>query len=284
MSLKVARTVTELRQMVQSARANGNRIGLVPTMGALHHGHLSLIEHISTKADTVVVSIFVNPSQFGEGEDFEAYPRNEAQDLNKLSDTQAEIVFLPSVQEMYPRGDATVVQVDGITARFEGEARPGHFDGVATVVSKLLMQCQPDVAIFGEKDYQQLAVIRRFVKDLSIPVDILGARIIREADGLAASSRNIYLTGDQRAVAGQLNCILKDLVHQIEDGHPIANAEEAAKARLIEAGFTSVDYVAVVCAESLEPLKNLDRAARVLAVARMGKVRLLDNMAALPKG
>lgn len=282
MPLKIARTVAELRQMVQSAKSRGNRVGLVPTMGALHHGHLSLVEHISTQAETIVVSIFVNPSQFGEGEDFNAYPRNESDDLQKLENTKATIAFLPTVEEMYPDGDSTIVQVAGLTTLFEGEARPGHFAGVATVVSKLLLQCLPDVAIFGEKDYQQLAVIRRFVRDLSMPVEILGAPIIREQDGLAASSRNVYLSADDRTVAGKLNVVLRNLVQRVEAKNPITDEEESAKAALLEAGFTAVDYVAVVCAATMEPMETLNREARVIAVARIGKVRLLDNMAISP--
>ncbi len=276
---RVVRTVTELRQFVQSSRAQGKTIGLVPTMGALHHGHLSLISEISKHVDLPIVSIFVNPTQFGEGEDFETYPREEEADLEKLADTGTALVYAPDAHEMYPPGDITTVSVGGITDRFEGAARPGHFDGVATVVSKLLLQCLPDAAIFGEKDYQQLAVIRQFVRDLAVPVDILGGPIIREADGLAASSRNAYLSETGRKVAGQLNVILAGLVAEIVAGGSIEQAEQTATNALLVAGFNTVDYVAVVDPATLEPITVVNRSARVLTVARIDGVRLLDNMA-----
>ncbi len=277
--LEVVRTVAELRDRVANARSSGLRIGLVPTMGALHHGHLSLVDAISDKADLIVVSIFVNPTQFGEGEDFEAYPRDENSDLAKLSATAASLVYAPSVEEMYPAGDSTTIRVSGISERFEGMHRPGHFDGVATVVSKLLLHSAPDVAVFGEKDYQQLAVIRQFVKDLAIPSSIIGAPIVREADGLAASSRNVYLSEPAREIAGNLNVILTALVQEAKSGMELRACEEQAVKALLAAGFDDVDYVSIVDAQSLDTLSSLDRPARVLAVARLEKVRLLDNMA-----
>lgn len=279
MSLKIVRTVKELRTATQKARAQGDRIGLVPTMGALHHGHLSLVDQIAPVAETIVVSIFVNPSQFGEGEDFQAYPRNEAEDVKKLSGTNASIVYIPGVDEMYPEGDTTTVSVGGISENFEGAVRPGHFDGVATVVSKLLLQCQPDAAIFGEKDYQQLAVIRRFVRDLAIPVDIMGAPIIRESDGLAASSRNVYLSTQERFIAGKFNVMLNSATKALVSGQPVADVEKSTTAALLDAGFNAVDYVAVVCAETLTPLDKINKPARIVAAARLGSTRLLDNMA-----
>lgn len=275
----VVRTVSDLRTFVSNARQQGNRIGLVPTMGALHHGHLSLVDEISAHADVVIVSIFVNPTQFGEGEDFDTYPRTEHEDLAKLAATGAKLVYAPGVTEMYPPGDTTTISVSGISERFEGAARPGHFDGVATVVSKLLLQCQPDVAIFGEKDFQQLAVIRQFVRDLAIPTEIMGAPIVREADGLAASSRNAYLNPKARKTAGNFNVILKRLVEDAGAGIGLREVEKKAVDALRQAGFDSVDYVAIVDPVTLEPLERLDRDARVLSVARIGKVRLLDNMA-----
>ena len=276
---EVVRTVTELRARVTAARTDGKSIGLVPTMGALHHGHLSLVDEISSQSDFIVVSIFVNPTQFGEGEDFDAYPRDEQTDLEKLAPTAASLVYAPTVGEMYPDGDATTVSVEGISDNFEGAQRPGHFDGVATVVSKLLLQCLPDVAIFGEKDYQQLAVIRRFVKDLAIPVAIIGGPIIREADGLAASSRNVYLDTNARQIAGQFNLVLKQLIKDVQAGASLRDAESKASASLMKAGFNAVDYVSIVDPNTLEVLETLDRNARVLSVARLQKVRLLDNMA-----
>ncbi len=275
----VVRTIKGLRQFVQAVRKNGQTVGLVPTMGALHHGHLSLITEISKHVDVPIVSIFVNPTQFGEGEDFEIYPRDEQSDLQKLVGTGTALVFAPHASEMYPAGDATTVSVSGISDRFEGAERPGHFDGVATIVSKLLLQCLPDAAIFGEKDFQQLAVIRQFVRDLAIPVSIVGGPIIREADGLAASSRNAYLSKRGRAVAGQLNVLLKALAADVRGGNDISRAEKTASDALIDAGFEAVDYVAVVDPATLVPLTALNGIARVLAVARIDGVRLLDNMA-----
>jgi len=276
---RVVRTVKELRQFVLASRSGGKTIGLVPTMGALHHGHLSLVSEISKHVDVPIVSIFVNPTQFGKDEDFGTYPREEQADLEKLTSTNTSLVFAPTVDEMYPVGDVTTVSVNGITSLFEGEARPGHFDGVATVVSKLLLQCQPDFAIFGEKDFQQLAVIRQFVRDLSVPTTIIGGPIIREADGLAASSRNAYLSEPGRKVAGQLNIILKALVKNISQGGNIRHAEEDASSALLKAGFDTVDYVSVVDPSTLEPASAVIQSARVLAVARIDGVRLLDNMA-----
>lgn len=279
MSPPVVRTVAGLRAFVAEQRTAGRTVGLVPTMGALHRGHLSLVDEILNHADVAVVSIFVNPTQFGEGEDFSTYPRDEATDLGALATTGAALAFIPEVSEMYPPGDSTRVSVAGISERFEGAARPGHFDGVATVVSKLLLQCLPDVAIFGEKDYQQLAVIRRFVADLAIPTEILGAPIVREADGLAASSRNAYLSEAGLKVAGKLNVVLKALVDQVAGGADVAATERWATETLLGAGFEAVDYVAVVDPDTLEPLTALTGPARVLAVARCEGVRLLDNMA-----
>ncbi|MCJ9429248.1 pantoate--beta-alanine ligase [Kordiimonas marina] len=275
----VVHTVADLRAQVSAWKSEGLRVGLVPTMGALHHGHLSLVDAIAGHVDRVVVSIFVNPTQFGEGEDLDKYPRQMEADRKALSDTPASLIFAPTVEEMYPGGFASTVSVKGVTEGFEGALRPGHFDGVATIVTKLLMQCGPDVAIFGEKDYQQLAVIRRFVADLDIPVEILGGALIREPDGLAASSRNAYLSEDERRVAGRFNVILKDLVTAVEAGKDLRTAEAEAGKKLIEAGFDTVDYVSIVDPDSLAPLESHDRAARVLAVARLGGVRLLDNMA-----
>lgn len=275
---RVVRTVKDLRQFVSESRRAGKTVGLVPTMGALHHGHLSLVAEISQHVDVPIVSIFVNPTQFGEGEDFEVYPREEKADLEKLAQTKTALVFAPNTEEMYPGGDKTTVSVSGITNRFEGEARPGHFEGVATVVSKLLLQCLPDAAIFGEKDFQQLAAIRQLTRDLAIPVTILGGPIIREFDGLAASSRNAYLSKEGRLVAGQLNVILKSLVTDTRGGGDIEIAQETAINALLSAGFDTVDYVAVVDPQTFEPVSNLHQNARVLAVARIDGVRLLDNM------
>ncbi len=275
----ILRTIKELRIQVQAWKADGLHVGLVPTMGALHAGHLSLVDEISKKTDRVIASIFVNPTQFAVGEDLESYPRNEADDVNKLANHPCDLVFAPDVTEMYPEGFQTTVSLTGVTKGLEGASRPGHFDSVATVVSKLINQCMPDVAIFGEKDYQQLQVIRRFVRDLNINVEIIGGKLVREDDGLAMSSRNVYLSANDRAIAGQLNVILRDLVQAVEAGAPLREAEAQATRFLLKAGFKAVDYVSIRDAQSLEEVSEINRPARVLAVARIGKVRLLDNMA-----
>jgi len=278
-NVRIVRTVAELRQQVAAWRKGGHRIGLVPTMGALHKGHLSLVNAIAEKTDKIVVSIFVNPTQFGKNEDLDKYPRQEKEDCDKLSTTPASLVFAPSADEMYPPGHTTRVTLDGISEILEGAERPGHFDGVATIVTKLLLQCLPDVAIFGEKDYQQLAVIQQFVGDLDIPIEIIGGTVIREQDGLAYSSRNAYLNAKERAVAGQFNLVLKDLVASVSNGSDLRAAESTATKALLAAGFLAVDYVSIVNTKTLLPANNIGNGARVLAVARIGGVRLLDNMA-----
>lgn len=282
--ISIVRTIVELRDQVRTWKAEGHTVGLVPTMGALHKGHLSLVDAIANKADRVVVSIFVNPTQFGENEDLDKYPRQEKEDCEKLAVTPANLVFAPTACEMYPSGHCTRVTLDGISDILEGAKRPGHFDGVATIVSKLLMQCQPDVAIFGEKDYQQLAVIRRFVQDLDMPVEIMGGTLVREEDGLAYSSRNAYLNKTERKIAGQFNIILKTLVNAAEAGGDLRAAEQDANNALLDAGFLGVDYVSIVDTHTLMPIEEVSGGGRVLAVARIGGVRLLDNMAINPTG
>ena len=275
----IVRTIKDLRAQVKAWKSEGLLIGLVPTMGALHKGHLSLVDEIAKKTDRIIVSIFVNPTQFSQDEDLESYPRLEAEDVIKLNTTSCHLVFAPDGAEMYPEGYQTSLHLEGVTQGLEGAARPGHFDGVATVVSKLLNQCMPDTAIFGEKDYQQLQIIKRFVRDLDMDVEIIGGELIREDDGLAMSSRNVYLNEGERAIAGQFNVILRDLVQAVEAGAPLREAEAQATRFLLEAGFKAVDYVSIRDAESLQELTEITRPARVLAVARIGKVRLLDNMA-----
>ncbi len=281
--LPLSRTIADMRALVAEWRDAGETIALVPTMGALHDGHLSLIDvarrHGATKT---IVSIFVNPTQFGPGEDFDAYPRTEATDAEKLA-SRADLIFAPNGKEMYPDGFSTTVTVSGVTQTLEGEARPTHFDGVATVVSKLLLAALPDCAVFGEKDYQQLLTIRRMVADLNIPVDILGGPILREPDGLAMSSRNAYLTPDERKAAGQLNVILREAADAVAGGADIAAETGAAKERLLALGFSSVDYLTVRDTVSLAPMAKLDRPARILVAAKIGKPRLLDNMAVEPR-
>jgi pantoate--beta-alanine ligase len=277
---QIVTTVAELRHRITALRQDESQIGLVPTMGALHAGHLSLVREIQKHVDVVVVSIFVNPAQFAPTEDFDRYPRALMADAEKLGAAgETDLIFAPSVGEMYPPGFATKIDVGGPALGLETETRPQFFAGVATVVSKLLLAAMPDVAMFGEKDYQQLLVIRRLVADLGLGVQILGAPIIRERDGLAMSSRNAYLSEDERKIAGQLNVVLQSLIATLRDGKPITEVEEAGKQALLAAGFNKVDYLTVRDSETLEPLQSLDRPARLLTAATVGHTRLLDNMA-----
>ncbi|MEG6509769.1 pantoate--beta-alanine ligase [Methyloligella sp. 2.7D] len=281
--LSQIRTVKALRGRIARWREAGEKIALVPTMGALHEGHLSLIELARKNADRIVVSVFVNPTQFGPGEDLEAYPRDEKTDLAKLSEMAVDAVYLPKVEEMYPDGFATTVHVDRLSKGLCGESRPGHFDGVATVVAKLLIQCAPDRAIFGEKDYQQLQIIKRMVRDLDIPTEIIGAPIVREADGLALSSRNAYLSPAERESAPLLQRTLQDMASDLGEGRPIEDALEASRFRLETGGF-KVDYLVIADSQSLEPLGGvLTQPARAFAAALLGKTRLIDNIAVAPK-
>jgi len=255
------------------------RLDLVPTMGALHSGHLALISEARKRADSVAASIFVNPAQFGEGEDFGRYPRREADDARMLEDAGCDLLWMPSVQDIYPAGFATKVSVGGVSKRWEGEARPGHFEGVATVVAKLLLAVRPDAALFGEKDFQQLAVIRRMVADLGIPVEVVGVPTVRETDGLALSSRNAYLSPDERARAVALPKALKAARDAIRDGSAVGAAVKSAKQSLVDAGFLRIDYLALVDAETLEPLDAPQGNMRLIAAAVVGTTRLIDNVA-----
>lgn len=278
------RSVSALRSAVAAWRTSGARIGLVPTMGALHEGHLSLVTLLKQTTDKVVVSIFVNPTQFAPHEDFESYPRTEESDLQKLASVGADLAFLPNAKEMYPEGFATQVSVGGVTSRLEGVSRPHFFNGVATVVTKLLLQCGADAAAFGEKDYQQLLTIKRFARDLDIPTEIIGGATLREADGLAMSSRNAYLSADERVIAGKMNVILQNAGKRALTGAApdLAEAEAADALRVV--GFDSVDYVSIADAETLEPFgqRPIDRPGRILAAARIGKTRLIDNFPVVP--
>ena len=273
-------TVAALRRQVQSWRKDGHRIGFVPTMGALHEGHLSLVTRALEDADRVVASIFVNPAQFAQGEDFDTYPRTLQADAAKLAKAGCHLLFAPTVLEMYPNGFASSVHVEGPAFGLESQSRPHFFGGVATVVTKLLNQVQPDLAVFGEKDYQQLLVIRRLARDLDLPVDIVGAETSRDGDGLALSSRNAYLSPAERERAGRLNVILAELAREIRSGQPLEPAQMAARERA-EAVFDSVDYIEVRDADTLEPIvaERVSGPARVLAAVRVGKTRLIDNMA-----
>jgi pantoate--beta-alanine ligase len=274
--VQIVRTSEEL---ARARSALTGTIALVPTMGALHAGHMALIEEAKQRADKVVASIFVNPTQFGAGEDLDRYPRREEQDARMLEQAGCDLLWLPSVADIYPQGFATTVHVGGISDRWEGEARPGHFDGVATVVAKLLLSVRPDVALFGEKDFQQLAVIRRMVADLNIPVSIIGVATVREPDGLALSSRNAYLSEDERRRAIALPNALAQAREAILSGATAAAALRGAKQALIDAGFLKVDYLALVDAATLEPLDRPGGEMRLIAAATIGTTRLIDNLA-----
>jgi pantoate--beta-alanine ligase len=277
-ALTVARDVPALRAAVVTWRKAGLRVGLVPTMGALHEGHLSLVRAAKERCDRVVASLFVNPRQFAPHEDFERYPRNEEGDSKLLASAGCDLLFAPERAVMYPDGFATSVIVADVSVPLEGDFRPHFFGGVATVVTKLLLQCLPDAALFGEKDYQQLLVIKKLARDLDIPVEIIGCPTVREHDGLAMSSRNAYLNEDERRIAGRLNHVMHDAIKAVRHGAAIADAEAEAARHLTAAGFTVVDYVAIRDASTLAPVTDVSN-ARILAAAWLGKTRLIDNMA-----
>ena len=281
-ALATARTVAELRAQVRAWRAQDLSVALVPTMGALHEGHLSLIRLALEKADRVCVSLFVNPAQFGPNEDFDRYPRDEAADARKIAATGAHLLFVPAAREVYPPGHLTRVQVPVLGDELEGAFRPGFFTGVATVVAKLLLMALPDVAVFGAKDYQQLQVIRRMVADLDIPVRIEGGDTVREADGLALSSRNAYLAADERRIAPALHATIAAVARSAAAGADPAEAEAKAAQGLLAAGFTRVDYVAVRDADTLAAWPGPTRPGRVLAAAWLGRTRLIDNVEVVP--
>lgn len=273
-------TIAALR--LQAGRESSVRIALVPTMGALHAGHIALIEAAKRVADIVVASIFVNPRQFAPNEDLGRYPRREVQDSRMLAEAGCAILWMPGVEEIYPAGFATTITVAGVSDGLDGAARPGHFDGVATVVTKLFNQVRPDVALFGEKDFQQLAVIRRLVADLDLPIEIVGVPTQREDDGLALSSRNIYLAPEDRARAIALPRALGEAARVIGKGGDPAGALAVAKDALIAGGFDTVDYVELVDAETLEPSPDAARPRRLLAAATIAGTRLIDNVAVAP--
>ena len=281
--MQIIRQLSALRERTRLIREGGKTIALVPTMGALHKGHMALVELAKRQADHVIVSLFVNPRQFGPNEDLAKYPRSEEADAARLAEAGVTVLWMPPVSEIYPEGFATSVLVAGLGDVLCGAARPGHFEGVATIVAKLFNQIRPDVAIFGEKDWQQLVIIRRMVRDLDMEVELVGMPILRDADGLALSSRNAYLSEAERRAALTLPQALQQAAAEVEGGADIAGALAAARERLLSAGFGSVDYVALVDAGSLEPLEALDREARLLGAARIGTTRLIDNFAVTPK-
>ena len=279
--------LANLREVVDTLRAKG-ALALVPTMGALHEGHLTLVREAQKRAASVVVSIFVNPTQFGPNEDLAAYPRQPAEDSRLLETEGVDVLWAPPVGEMYPDGFATTISVGGVGEGLCGAVRPGHFDGVATVVCKLFNQVRPDLALFGEKDWQQLAVIRRMARDLDLSQPAAGAidgvPTVREADGLALSSRNRYLSPEDRQRAAALPGAMREAVARIEAGEPVSAALVALEQALVAGGFASVDYAELADAESLAPLAALGpRPARLFVAARIGGTRLIDNMAVGPR-
>jgi pantoate--beta-alanine ligase len=279
-AIPVARTLPALRRVIAAFRSAGETIALVPTMGALHAGHLALVRRAASHADRVAVSIFVNPAQFAPHEDLASYPRRFRQDIAALAPQQVDLVWAPSVDIMYPEGFATRIVPQGpATVGLEDAFRPHFFEGVATVVAKLLAQCTPDVAIFGEKDYQQLQMVRQLTRDLDLPVKIVGAPIVREKDGLALSSRNVYLSAEERAVAPTLHRVLKDCAGKIRSGRPIQEVLASGRDALKRAGF-ALDYLEARHAKTLQPgVSRRTGGLRLLVAAKIGKTRLIDNVA-----
>jgi len=282
-TIRTIRTVAALRREVTGWRRRRETVALVPTMGALHAGHLALVARAKALAGRVVVSLFVNPTQFGANEDFSRYPRDEAGDRAKLGEAGVDLLYAPGVAEMYPDGFATSVSAGAMAERLDGQFRPGHFSGVATVVAKLLLQAQADFACFGEKDYQQLQIIKRLARDLDIPTRIVGVKTLRERDGLALSSRNAYLSPHERAVAPALHRILVETGARILAGASIHAASVQGRAELRRAGFRKIDYLEMCDAETLEPLARLERPARILTAAWLGQTRLIDNEKLAPR-
>lgn len=276
--LGIVRDIAGLRARVQAWRQDGAVVGLVPTMGALHEGHLALMRQSLATTERTCVTLFVNPRQFGPAEDFALYPRDEARDLEMIETAGAHLAFAPTMAEMYPEGHQTEVALRPLGDILEGEFRPGFFTGVATVVAKLLLQAQPDVAFFGEKDFQQLRVIQRLVRELDIPVEIVGVPTARAPDGLALASRNAYLSEPERAIAPALHRVIVEVAANVAAGKDAKTEEARAVQALKTAGFARVDYVAVRDAETLEEPQKSHSLRRVLAAAWLGRTRLIDNV------
>ncbi len=275
--MQIVHNIPSLRETIRQWRQQGESVALVPTMGALHDGHLSLLAAARRSADRAIASIFVNPTQFAAGEDLERYPRQAEADARALAAAGCDLLFLPDVEAIYPSGFATSIHVGAISTPMEGRLRPGHFDGVATIVAKLLLMTLPDIAIFGEKDWQQLAVIRRLVADLNIPVTISGAPIIRESDGLAMSSRNRYLSARERSPAAALPRALSQAAQAIARGGNVSTSLEAARQQLRAAGF-EIDYLLLADGNDLQELQQSAPDARLFVAAKLGQTRLIDNM------
>ena len=276
--MEVVRTIAELRQHTSRWRIAGQTIGLIPTMGALHNGHLSLIKLAQGKCDRVITTIFVNPRQFLPNEDFDEYPRNEESDIQKLIGMGVDLLFAPKAPEMYQPDASTTVVISKLTECLCATSRPGFFDGVGTVVTKLLIQALPDLAIFGEKDYQQLLIIKRLTRDLDIPAEIIGAPTIREADGLAVSSRNVFLSKASRETASKVFEILKKTATAIALGNDVLVACEEARSELMLAGFSEIDYFEARHSETLELIQSFENSGRLFAAVWLGSTRLIDNL------
>ncbi len=281
--MQIIRDRSELDAALRNLRVGGATIAMVPTMGALHAGHMALVEEARRRATHVVASVFVNPTQFGVDEDLSRYPRREASDAQLLSGADVAILWAPAVETMYPDGPEADVKAGPAALGLDGDSRPGHFDGVATVVARLFEQVKPDIAVFGEKDYQQYLVIRQMVASLQLPVEIVGVPTQRDADGLALSSRNIYLADEERLAARALPRALGEAAQAMIDGGDVAELLARASQRLVAAGFDPIDYVALRDAETFTPLDTLDRPARLLAAAKLGATRLIDNLAVEPR-
>ena len=277
--MKIIRSKDDLRTLRRSWIFKGERVAVVPTMGALHAGHLSLVDEAKKHADRVIVTIFVNPKQFNNPADLDKYPRTEQDDAEKLAPYGIDALYVPTPDQIYPDGFATNVRVSGLTEDLEGAHRPGHFDGVATVVSKLFLQSRADVACFGQKDYQQMLLVRRLSEDLDIETEVIGCPTVREDDGLAMSSRNVRLTADERAVAPALKAEMDRAAEAIRRGAEPRVVLDSAKAQIERAGYNTVEYLELRDAETLQPVKDLSRPTRLLAAAMLGDVRLIDNIA-----
>ena len=274
----ILRSLAELRSTVKSWKATGQTVGVVPTMGALHPGHLSLVDAAKQDCDRIIVTIFVNPKQFNTPEDLANYPRTEEEDARKLAPLGVDVIYVPDGEQMYPAGFSTEVRVDGITGCMDGVYRPGHFEGVATIVAKLFLQTGADRAYFGEKDYQQLQVVRRMARDLDIPIDVIGCPTVREKDGLAMSSRNLRLSVDARSKASVLVRAMEHIASGLASGDQMERLREQAKNILATGGFGKVEYLDLRDATDLSVLEQADRPARLFAAAWLGDIRLIDNI------
>ena len=279
MTPEIIRTLVELRSKVAGWKAAGESVAVVPTMGALHQGHLSLVRAAKEACDRVIVTIFINPKQFNNPEDYKNYPRTEEEDARKLIALKADVVYVPDGEQMYPNGFATTVSVEGITQGLCGAHRAGHFDGVATIVTKLFTQTQADKAFFGEKDYQQLQVVTRLALDLDLPIEVIGCPTIREEDGLAMSSRNLLLSDRARTWAPELHRAMEEMAEGLLAGGDLETLRAATVSRVERAGFTQVEYLDLRSADRLELMTTPDRPARLLAAAWLAGVRLIDNIA-----